>query len=250
METGWFRRRGMSFRPAPVRRAKEQVEVQLREAILSGTFSSGDRLPSEMELSQSFGVSRTTIREALGGLASAGLISKVPGASGGSFVRVVDHESLGLSLGRSIDDTLKFGSINFEEVNHVRRLLEVPSAREAARMRTEEDVEALRAIIERQKEAAIEDPEGMAGLDSGFHTRIAEASGNRVLASLVFALHSVIRQALFLNVTPEQGSTAVRQHINIARGITNGDADEAGRAMEDHLDYLDHLQIWRKKPAS
>ncbi|MDQ3506932.1 MAG: FadR family transcriptional regulator [Actinomycetota bacterium] len=239
----------MSFRPAPVRRAREQVEVQLREAILSGTFSSGGRLPTEMELAESFGVSRTTIREALGALASDGLISKVPGASGGSFVRVVDHESLGLSLGRSIDDTLKFGTINFEEINHVRRLLEVPSAREAARMRNDDDVEALRDIIERQKKAALEDPDEMASLDSRFHTKIAEASGNRVLASLAFALHSVIRQALFLNVTPEQGSAAVRQHIDLARGIANGDPDEAGKAMESHLDYLDQLQLWRKKPA-
>ncbi|MCA3749647.1 MAG: winged helix-turn-helix transcriptional regulator, partial [Rubrobacter sp.] len=79
----------VAFKPAPVRRAREQVESQLREAILSGTFRSGDRLPSELELAKSFGVSRTTVREALGSLASAGLISKVPGASGGSFVRRV-----------------------------------------------------------------------------------------------------------------------------------------------------------------
>lgn len=239
----------MGFRPSPVRRAKEQVEVQLRDAILSGTFASGDRLPSEMELTESFGVSRTTIREALGGLASAGLISKVPGASGGSFVRTVDHESLGISLGRSIDDTLKFGSINVEEINHVRRLLEVPSSREAALSRSEADIEALRDIVERQKRAALEDPDQMADLDCSFHTKVAGASGNRVLASLVFALQSVIRQTLFLNISPEQGKAAVQQHIDIVRGITSGDPEEAGKAMEDHLDYLDQIQLWRKKPA-
>ena len=46
----------MTFEPKPVSRAREQVEVQLREAILSGTFKSGDKLPSEVELAESFSV--------------------------------------------------------------------------------------------------------------------------------------------------------------------------------------------------
>lgn len=236
----------MSFRPAPVRRAREQVEVQLREAILSGEFAGGDRLPSELELAESFGVSRTTIREALGSLASEGLISKSPGAGGGSFVKIVDHESLGLSLGGSIENTLKFGNIDFGEINHVRRLLEVPSARAAARERTESDIEVLRAIIDRQKEIRVDDP-GAPELDSAFHTAIAEASGNRVLASLVFALHSVIRQVLFLDMSAEVAQATVQQHIAIARGIINGDEDEAAGAMEEHLDYIDKLRVWREK---
>lgn len=239
----------MSFKPARVSRPREQVEAQLREAILSGEFQSGDRLPSELELAEGFGVSRATIREALGGLASAGLITKVPGVGGGSFVRVVDHESLGLSLGESIGNTLKFGSINFDEINHVRRLLEVPSARSAALRRTEADVETLRTIIDRQKNTTVDDPE-LADLDSAFHTKIAEASGDRVLAAFVFALHSVIRQVLYLDVSPEEGKAFVQQHIAIARGIINGDEAAAARAMEEHLDYLDQLQVWREKRAS
>lgn len=237
----------MAFKPAQVRRAREQVEAQLQDAILSGTFQSGDKLPSELELAKSFGVSRTTIREALGSLASAGLISKTPGAAGGSFVRVVDHESLGLSLGESIGNTLKFGNINFEEINHVRRLLEIPSAHSAALRRSEADVKALREIIDRQKNTTLDDPE-LASLDSSFHTRIAEASGDRVLASFVFALHSVIRQVLYLDISPEVGEASVQQHIAIARGIINGDEAAAARAMEEHLDYLDQLQVWREKP--
>lgn len=236
----------MSFRPAPVRRPREQVEEQLREAILSGTFGRGERLPSEVELARSFGVSRATVREALGGLASEGLISRSPGAGGGSFVRVVNHESLGLSLGQSIENTLKLGSIDYEEINQVRRLLEVPSARQAALRRTEADIERLRGIIDRQKETSVDDPEAME-LDSRLHTAIAEASRNRVLASFVFALHRVLREVLFLDITPEEGSTFVRQHIAIVRAITSGDEAAAGRAMEEHLDYLDRLRAWRER---
>src|SRR5918997_4269757 len=118
----------MTFKPQPVARAREQVETQIREAILSGTFKRGEKLPSEAELADNFAVSRTTVREALRSLAAAGLIFKVPGASGGSFVQAIDYRGLGSLIGESIENSLRLGSIDFDEVIHVRRLLEVPSA--------------------------------------------------------------------------------------------------------------------------
>ena len=239
----------MSFDPSPVRRAKEQVELQLREAILSGTFKSGDRLPSELELSESFGVGRTTVREALGTLASVGFIAKTPGAGGGSFVKMVNHESLGLSVGESMENTLKFGTINFNEINQVRRLLEVPSARSAAAHRTERDIERLSHIIERQKSTEYDAPE-LIDLDSDFHTAVAEASPNRVLASFVFALHRVIHQALFLELSPETAKATAQQHLAICRAIIKGDEAVAATVMEEHLDYLDQLKVWRERSAS
>ena len=130
----------MTFKPRPVSRAREQVEAQIREAILSGTFQRGDRLPSEAELASDFAVSRTTVREALRSLAAAGLISKVPGATGGSFVQAIDYRGLGSLIGESIENSLRLGSIDFDEVIHVRRLLEVPSAGLAAINRTESDI--------------------------------------------------------------------------------------------------------------
>lgn len=239
----------MSFNPSPVRRAKEQVELQLREAILSGAFKSGDKLPSELALAESFGVSRTTVREALGTLASAGFIATTPGSGGGSFVKAVNHESLGVSVGESIENTLKFGTINFAEINQARRLLEVPSARSAAVHRTEQDIESLRRIIEQQKSLVYDDPE-LIHLDSNFHTAIAEASENRVLASFVFALHRVIHQVLFLNLTPETAEATAQQHLAISRAVIKGDEAAAATAMEEHLNYLDQLKVWREKSVA
>ncbi|MGB3633928.1 MAG: FadR/GntR family transcriptional regulator [Rubrobacteraceae bacterium] len=239
----------MSFNPSPIRRAREQVEVQLREAILSGTFKSGDRLPSELELAESFRVSRTTVREALGTLASVGFIAKTPGAGGGSFVKAVNHESLGLSVGESMENTLQFGTIDFNEINQVRRLLEVPSARLAAAHRTERNIESLSHIIERQKSIAYDDPE-LIHLDSNFHTAVAEASKNRVLASFVFALHRVIHQVLFLDLTPETAEATAQQHLSISRAVIKGDEAVAATSMKEHLDYLDQLKVWRERSAS
>jgi GntR family transcriptional regulator, transcriptional repressor for pyruvate dehydrogenase complex len=123
------------------------------ELLRSGEFASG--LPSENQLRALIGVSRTTVREALRSLAAAGLIFKVPGASGGSFVQGIDYRSLGGVLGESIVNTLRLGTLEYDEVSQVRRLLEVPAAALAAENRTEEDIEQLRRarIVERNVHA-------------------------------------------------------------------------------------------------
>ena len=77
------------FQARQVTRPRDQVEQQIREAILDGQFAQGEKLPPETALAQQFGVSRPTIREALGALVSAGLIRKIPGVAGGSFVNTV-----------------------------------------------------------------------------------------------------------------------------------------------------------------
>ena len=72
------------FSAKQVVRPRDQVEQQLREAILDGHFGQGEKLPPETALAQLFGVSRPTVREALGTLVSAGLIRKIPGVAGGA----------------------------------------------------------------------------------------------------------------------------------------------------------------------
>jgi DNA-binding FadR family transcriptional regulator len=231
----------MTFKPKPVSRAREQVEAQIREAILSGVFKRGDRLPSEAELASEFSVSRTTVREALRALASSGLISKMPGATGGSFVQVIDYRSLGSLIADSIGNTLRLGSINYDEVAQVRRLLEIPSAGLAAVNRTESDVELLDRIISQEKGLTVEDPE-VPPLDISFHSAVAEASKNRVLASFVSALHSAIEPVLAVNLTPEIGQTTVRQHEAIVNAIVDENTEAATNAMEEHLSYLQWLR--------
>jgi GntR family transcriptional regulator, transcriptional repressor for pyruvate dehydrogenase complex len=239
----------MTFKPQPVARAREQVETQIREAILSGTFKRGEKLPSEAELAESFAVSRTTVREALRSLAAAGLIFKVPGASGGSFVQVIDYRSLSGVLGDSIVNTLRLGTVEYDEVAQVRYLLEVPSAKLAAANRTEEDVETLRTIVDRQKEITFDHPD-VPRLDIDFHSAIGDASGNRVLASFVTALHQAIRPVLAKHLDAKAARDTVRQHAAIVKAISEGDVEAAAGAMEKHLNYLQKLRDVRDGPTT
>jgi GntR family transcriptional regulator, transcriptional repressor for pyruvate dehydrogenase complex len=239
----------MTFKPQPVARAREQVETQIREAILSGTFKRGEKLPSEAELAENFAVSRTTVREALRSLAAAGLIFKVPGASGGSFVQVIDYRSLGGVLGDSIVNTLRLGTVEYDEVAQVRRLLEVPSAKLAATNRAQEDIETLRSIVDRQKEITFDHPD-VPQLDINFHSAIGDASGNRVLASFVTALHHATRPVLAKHLDAKAGRGTVRQHAAIVKAISEGDPEAAAVAMEEHLDYLQKLRDARDEPTT
>lgn len=236
----------MAFEPTPVHRAREQVESQLSEAILSAEFREGDKLPTETELAEMFDVSRTMVREALRTLVARGLIDKTPGAGGGSFVTSVDHERLGLSVEGSIETTLRFGNIDYREINQVRRMLEIPSVREAALNRSDLDIKTLKGNIELQKATTVTDSEA-ASLDTSFHIAIAEASNNRLLVSLVSALHRVLRRLLFLQLSVEEGKMFVEQHIGITKGVVEGDEAAACEAMKVHLDYLDRLQVWHQR---
>jgi DNA-binding FadR family transcriptional regulator len=219
------------------RRPREHVEEQLREAILSGTFGQGDKLPTEAELARQFAVSRTTVREALRSLAAAGLISKVPGVAGGSFVQSIDHRALGSALGASLDAILRLGSVTRDEVAQMRRLLELPAAALAAEHRTETDLERLSEILARESRAEAGDP-ALADLDVSFHSAVAEASGNRVLASVVAALHRVARPAAALEAASPAGRAAAAHHRAVADAVAAGDATAAADAMAAHLDWL------------
>jgi DNA-binding FadR family transcriptional regulator len=230
---------GDDFVPQPVLRPREQIERQVREAILSGSIRGGDRLPSEAELSRQFGVSRTTVREALRSLTAQNLIRKVPGAGGGSFVQSVTPNSLHTSLLTSMNNLLALGTISHAEVSQVRLQLEVPAARLAAQHRTEEQLEEMAKIIEQQSQISVDDPQ-VPELDARFHGIIAEASGNQVLAAFVQALHGATEPVHFLRLSPDMSPEAVRQHVAIHKAIKNRDPKLAVEKVAEHLEYLNH----------
>src|SRR6266545_4406719 len=158
MTTDGAGRGSIPFAPVPVLRPREQVEEQVRQAILSGQLEIGAKLPSEAALAAKFSVAGATVREALRSLATSGLISKVPGSGGGSFVRSVDHWSLGRVVLEGMQNLLQLGTIEAGEASDVRHMLEVPAARLAAENRTEADIRVLERIVQQLSVTSHEDP--------------------------------------------------------------------------------------------
>lgn len=225
------------FQAKVVTRPRDQVESQLREAILEGHFAQGEKLPAETELAQQFGVSRPTVREALGALVSSGLIRKIPGVAGGSFVNTVTPDSLSQMLSESMDTIVRIGALDIDEITQVRRVLEIPAAQWAARNRSAQDLKVMKDVVETQKNTTIDDPE-IPTYDLRFHTAIGRASGNRLLEAFIAAVHGSTHPAQFLEVTRDVAKKTVRQHIAILTAIEGSDPDAAGEAMREHLDFV------------
>ncbi|MFT3797502.1 FadR/GntR family transcriptional regulator [Microbacterium sp.] len=221
----------------PVQRPGEQVQQQLRHAILSGLIGEGERLPSENTLAASFQVSRATIREVLRTLFESGLVVKGPTATSGLYAQVVDHNALSRLVSDRLANVLDVGSVTPSEVADFRDLLEIPSARLAARHRTDADIQALRRIIDDERSIAFDDP-AVHTLNAQFHSAVARASGNRVLDAFVTALHRTTHPLAFVQTDEELGAQAVRHHISIQQAIAAGDAATAQTAMRSHLAYL------------
>jgi GntR family transcriptional repressor for pyruvate dehydrogenase complex len=227
----------MQFKAKQVTRPRDQVEQQLREAILEGHFAQGDKLPPETELATQFGVSRPTVREALGALVSAGLIRKIPGVAGGSFVNTVTPDSLSQMLMQSMDTIVRIGALDIAEITEVRRVLEIPAAEWAARNRSDADLEVMRSVVAQQRSTTIDDPD-IPEYDLRFHTAIGYASGNRLLAAFIASVHDATHPAQFLDVTAEVAQKTVKQHMAIVAAIEAGDPERSADAMREHLDFV------------
>src|SRR2546430_7909374 len=86
------------FEPVKNQRISDEILHQIREAVLTGKFQIGDRLPNERALAEQFAASRTSVREALRGLEQQGVIYTKKGVTGGAFVADFDHRLVSRSV--------------------------------------------------------------------------------------------------------------------------------------------------------
>lgn len=220
-----------------VRPAYQQVADQLLDLILSGQLTAGDRLPAEAELAASFGVSRSTVREALRSLASRDLLKTTRGTTGGTFVRKVEvgqvREYLEMSIG------LMWGAdeITVIEMLEAREVLEVPAARMAAERREDQHVDQLWEAIEREQRSR---GRGVKFREHrNFHGVIVQAAGNGLLEVMTEPVFRVL-QTKFLDPQVPASFWAVvdDDHRLITEAIREQDPAAAGQALQEHLTRL------------
>jgi DNA-binding FadR family transcriptional regulator len=220
-------------------RSFEGVVEQLRDLILGGDYTSGDRFGAERELAAQFGVSRTTLREAIRTLESEGLLQVKLGAGGGVFI----SKPTAGRVGNALDSMLNLRQSSQWEIQEFRRDFEPQNAALAARRATHEDVERLRAAIERFRRK-IHEGAPLSGLDrlsADVHEAIAAATRNEVRLAIMMALASSATRALEQRPNP----SALRVHVGsladydaILEAIETNDADTAHAVMATHLNRI------------
>ena len=232
-------------------RLYERVVEKVLELISSGAWKPGFRLPSERELSEAFGVSRTVVREAVKALEARGVLESATGS--GVSVRRADFNM----VSRSLQTYMQLSRpVDFEiRLNEVRRVLEVELVALAADRATPEQRVQLRQICE-QMRAGDKTAQQMAELDFRLHITLAEATQNELFKILLAPLIDQLRDHITLTWEgfPRPVDLVLDQHEAIVSAIESGDAETARQAMIKHLAFsrevledISHLRKDTKK---
>jgi GntR family transcriptional repressor for pyruvate dehydrogenase complex len=233
------------FKQIRTRRLSEVIENHLRELILSGEVRPGDKLPNEKELSKQFGVSLVTVREGLKGLESLGLIEKKPGKGGGIFISDLSNDSLKMALHRFLSTK----KVSYRDIGELRVILEPVSIRKAAAKITPSEITKLEKNMLVCDQIIHDAPDPLTERtfiefeerNIEFHTIIAQASGNPLLA---FAIESEIGLLFPLKkdvLAFEIGylRQALTGHRNIVKYLKIKDAVKAQTQMSKHITLLE-----------
>ena len=230
----------LSVEPVKSTRIYEEIVRQIKALVQEGKLKSGDRLPPERDLAESFKVSRTSVREAFRTLESMGLIEIRPGE--GTFVREISVESLIEPLALVILTQREAVGELFE----ARRLLEPAIAGLAASRATEDEIHEMERILEEQAKEVAAGRTGLAQ-DAAFHAAIAASAHNRAITRLVHALMDLLTQSREESLQiPGRPTRSHQDHLRILGAIRRRDAASAQRAMLDHLVAVEGLLMGRR----
>lgn len=229
----------MPFQKVQTEKLSQTVVRQIELLILRGVLRPGERLPSERELSDRMGVSRPSLRDAVGELEDRGLLISRPGA--GIYVAEVLGSAFSPALVQlfATHEDAVFDYLSF------RRDLEGLAAERAARLGSDTDLQVVDTIFHKMEQAhSKRDPSCEAELDAQFHMAIIEASHNVVMLHMMRSMFELLREGVFYNRQKMFKSRMTRdmlldQHRAINVGIQARDPVAARAAVESHLSYVE-----------
>ena len=203
---------------------------------MKGTLAVGERLPAEGEMATQFGVSRSTVREALRGLSSQSLVRTRRGVNGGTFVAEPSADHVQAYLETTIGLLSGADVVSVDEILEARELFEVPAARLAAVRRDDDQLRSLKATL--ASGAGVDLAHDFEG-HKDFHVAVMKASGNRLLEVIAAPVFSVLRTRFMRDrASRDFWATVVSDHQDICDAIAAGDAEASARLMRGHLERL------------
>jgi GntR family transcriptional regulator, transcriptional repressor for pyruvate dehydrogenase complex len=212
----------------------QRLADDLRQAILSGEISPGDRLPVEAELGEQYNVGRSTVREALRLLLSEGLVVTMRGVGGGTFVVHPEPEMIRDRLESALTLLAATERVTVEQLVATREALELPATRAAALRCDSEQLKALAATIP-SPERVLEVGRGYRS-NRDFHATILDSSGNPLLAATAAPIFAVLRDRFLRDAAPVGfWDEVAADHRRILSAMQRHDADAAVQEMEEHL---------------
>lgn len=219
----------MQLSPVSSNKLYVQIYNQLVEAIRSGMFKVGEKLPSEKELCQTFNVSRVPVREALCALELNGLVDSIQGV--GVYVK---------KTSTTIPDAP--GNIEPQDIIAARLSIEPDIAKAAAKNITDTGRDEMRRIIDRFRENADANID-TADIDKKFHLCVARASANYMYLQMMEVVFKAMDTEMWTLICSRTvGTKYFRQnyeeHRVIGDMIMSGNAEGAYICMKEHMENL------------
>jgi DNA-binding FadR family transcriptional regulator len=230
------------FNPVSSKKLYIQIYYQILSEIKLGSFEIGDKLPSERELCEQFGVSRAPIRQALSALELNGVIYSRQGE--GVYVKNKG------TLAQNSQSTIFLESISPEDIVEARMTIEPLIIKFAVLRATAEDIEGLRVTLKTMEEetnAGIYVPE----TDEKLHNQIAKASHNDLFIQFVSAISNAMKQQAMWQfirdrtvTRPDFRAINFKEHQSIIKAIEEHNEKEAVELMTSHMQNL-YDRYWK-----
>jgi len=211
---------------------------QIRKLIMEGKLKPGDKLPSEQELAEQFGISRPSVREAMSALEILGIAERRVGK--GNFIKdnsppssFYEEEILELEQEESPFELLE-----------ARKVLETEIAGLASQKASPEEIAAIELSFKNMREALGNIPK-MMEIDREFHINIAKAAHNNLLFSMMLNISDLLKERLWVNMKekiwnlPGYPQKYLQEHSTILEAIKRKDEKSARKAMYFHLAILE-----------
>ncbi len=222
----------LTISPIVVPRAQDVLANQLRDRIVQREILEGQALPSERDLVEQTGLTRGTVRDALRMLSAEGFIETKPGRAGGSVVTLPSHEAMASAIFRFVQGR----RISVRALQETRELLEPFLARQAAEHRTDEQLQALKAL-HAELVGAAGDFHKFTLANLNWHNAVARASGNELLSTLLYSISHGVQLATMAEEydTPETRKQVIEIHTRVNEAIEARKPEQAEDAMRKHM---------------
>ena len=221
------------FSKVKTKKVYMKIVEQIMNLIKEGKLKPGEKLPPEQILSEEFGTSRPSVREALSALEILGITESRGGR--GNFIK--DNFKFPLY-------EQKFRELEEEEspfeILEARKAVETEIVGLAAKKATKEDIVSIRESLDKMKSAMTNIP-GIMEFDREFHINIAKAAHNSLLFSMMTYLADLLKERLWINLKEKSWSIPghtqkyFEEHTEIFNAIKNKDNKGACKRMYDHL---------------
>ena len=224
----------------------QRIERTLEEAIREKKLIVGSKLPTEREMCESFGVSRTALREAIRRLSARGLITIQKGS--GMYVSEIKIEDAIDTLNLYYD--LKFDKNLLAQIIEVRSVFEPEIARLAALNRTDKNLNELSKILAEFEASDPDNTQLETDLDNSFHLAISKATLNPIVQMTMEPIYSLLprmRNYIYGNIDGEKNFT-LKSHRALLDAIRKQDGEQAQLIMKDHLERTQEIYSQHMNP--